>query len=314
MRMSIVISTRNRAEQLRSCLEALVQQDGVSPDAYEIIVIDNGSMDDTEQVVASIRQRSSQVRYYYEDRIGLSIARNAGVRLAKGDIISFGDDDAISSPSFVAEVLASFDDPQVDCVGGKIVASWPDGSPPAWFVPKYGNVVGQTSFGESARWMEKNEFPFGGNISIRRDVFETLGGFNEDLGKRGQNNIWGEEIDLCHRMQEHGYRFFYNPRALVWHVVGHHRATQEYFVESVFGKGVTEGYQKLAHKGKAVFTFYLLLKAARLALTSVCYLLTGTLQSETARFQSRCAIAWYTGYLHFLAVKDNFGSVPDSAE
>ncbi len=314
MRMSIVVATRNRDEQLRSCLEALIRQDGVAPEAYEILVIDNGSADNTEQVVASIRGQFGQVRYSYEGRLGLSIARNAGVRLAQGDIISFGDDDAISSPHYVAQVLACFEDPQVACVGGKIVASWPDGTAPTWFAPKYGNVVGQTSFGETARWMKKDEFPFGGNIAIRREVFQSLGGFNEDLGKRGQNNIWGEEIDLCHRMQEHGYRFFYNPEALVWHVVGRHRATESYFVESIFGKGVTEGYQKLAHKGRAVFMAYLLLKAARLALTSVRYLLTGVSLSEARRFQLRCAIAWYAGYLHFLAVKDNFGSVPGSTE
>jgi glycosyltransferase involved in cell wall biosynthesis len=312
MRMSIVISTRNRAEQLRSCLEALIHQEGVVPNTYEIIVIDNGSTDDTEQVVASIRQQSSQVRYHYEGRLGLSVARNAGVSLAQGEIINFGDDDAISSPRYVTEVLASFEDPEVTCVGGKIVASWPDGDAPRWFAPKYGNVVGQTSFGETARWMKKDEFPFGGNISIRREVFQALGGFNEDLGKRGQNNIWGEEMDLCHRMQKHGYRFFYNPEALVWHVVGRHRATEGYFVESVFGKGVTEGYQKLAHKGKVVFTIYLLLKAARLALTSIRYLSTGAALSEAGRFQLRCTIAWYTGYLHFLAVKDNLRSASGS--
>jgi glycosyltransferase involved in cell wall biosynthesis len=311
--MSIVISTRNRAEQLRSCLEALVHQDGVAPDSYEIVVIDNGSTDDTRQVVESIRPRFSQLCYHYEGRLGLSVARNAGVSLAQGDIVGFGDDDAISSSSYVAEVLAPFEDPQVACVGGKIVASWPDGAAPGWFAPKYGNVVGQTSFGEAARWMKKNEFPFGGNIAIRREVLQKLGGFNESLGKRGQNNLWGEEIDLCHRMQEHGYRFFYNPRALVWHVVGRHRATENYFVESVFGKGVTEGYQKLAHKGKAVFTLYLLLKASRLALTSVYYLSTGTLLTEAGRFQLRCTIAWYTGYLHFLAVKDGLGSSSDAA-
>jgi GT2 family glycosyltransferase len=313
MRMSIVVSTRNRAEQLRSCLDALVHQEGVAQDAYEIVVIDNGSTDNTKQVVAEVGRQFSQVRYHYEDRLGLSVARNAGVRLAKGEIICFGDDDAISSQRYVAEVLACFEDPQVACVGGKIVASWPDGAAPAWFAPKYGNVVGQTSFGETARWMKKDEFPFGGNIAIRREVFQTLGGFNEDLGKRGQNNIWGEEIDLCHRMQEHGYRFFYNPRAMVWHIVGRHRATEDYFVESVFGKGVTEGYQKLAHKGKAVFTLYLLLKASRLALTSVYYLSTGALLSDARRFQLRCTIAWYTGYLHFLAVKDSLGSASGSA-
>ncbi|OHB63554.1 MAG: hypothetical protein A2Y77_03435, partial [Planctomycetes bacterium RBG_13_62_9] len=257
MLISVIVSTRNRAELLRSCLEALGRQNGIAPDAYEIIVVDNGSSDNTEQVVETIRQRRPQIEYLYEEKLGLSIARNTGARQAKGGIICFTDDDAIASFDYVVAILSAFDDPSVACVGGKVVALWPGGGPPDWFSPAYANVVAQTSFGGTARRMNKGEFPYGCNIALRKDVFEALGGFDENLGKKGANNIWGEEIDLCHKLQSRGFRFFYNPRALVSHVVGRNRATQHYFVESIFGKGVTEGYQKLAHKGRAVFTAYL---------------------------------------------------------
>ena len=219
----MIISTRNRAELLSQCLKAMVRQEGVAPEAYEIIVVDNGSTDDTRQVVETIQQQFPRTRYLYEPRLGLSIARNAGVRHAAGQIVCFTDDDAIPSSNYVSEILASFKDPRVACVGGKVVASWPDGAPPAWFSPKYANVVAQTTFGETPRLMRKGEFPFGCNISFRKDAFQGLGGFDESLGKRGKNNIWGEEIDLCHRLQAEGSHFFYNPAAAILHVVGRSR-------------------------------------------------------------------------------------------
>ena len=314
VRISVIISTRDRAGQLSQCLESLVHQEAAAPDAYEIIVVDNGSTDSTRQVVETAQAQFPRVRYLYEERLGLSIARNAGVRHAAGQVICFTDDDAIPSPEYVSEILASFEDPRVACAGGKVVAAWPDGTPPAWFSPPYANVVAQTSFGETPRMLRKGEFPFGCNIAFRKEIFLSLGGFDESLGKRGKNNIWGEEIDLCHRLQQEGFLFFYNPRAMISHVVGRSRATRQYFVESVFGKGVTEGYQKLTHRGKAVFSAYLLLKAARLATTSTYYLLAGSFLSEASQFQLRCKIAWYTGYLHFLSVRDDLGALPTSSE
>jgi glycosyltransferase involved in cell wall biosynthesis len=280
----------------------------VETDDYEILVVDNGSTDHTREVVQAAQQQSGRVRYFYEPKLGLSVARNSGVEQVRGEIVCFGDDDALTAPDFVREILSSFRDPGVLCVGGRIVASWPDGTPPEWFATHYGNVVGQTSFGDTARWLKGNEFPFGGNISIRKETFHQMGGFNESLGKRGENNIWGEEMDLCHRMQQQGLRFLYNPRARVDHIVGRHRATKRYFVESIFGKGVTEGYQKLAHRSRVVFTAYLFLKALRLAVISTYYLAAGPRLSEAARFRLRCTIAWCAGYLHFLAVRDDFGA------
>ncbi len=312
--VSIIVSTRNRAEQLARCLESLVHQEIATPDAYEIIVVDNGSTDDTRQIVETARSQFLRVRYLYEARLGLSIARNAGVRHAMGSIVCFIDDDAIPSSQYVSEILASFDDPRVACAGGKVVASWPDGTPPEWFSPRYANVVAQTNFGETARIMKNGEFPFGCNIAFRKETFQSLGGFDESLGKRGKNNIWGEEVDLCHRLQHEGFLVFYNPRAAVLHVVSRSRATRPYFVGSVFGKGVTEGYQKLTHRGKAVFSAYLLLKAGRLATTSAYYLLAGPFLSEASQFRLRCSIAWYAGYLHFLAVRDDLGAIPAPTE
>lgn len=312
--MSVIVSTRNRADQLGLCLDALICQQDLTQEAYEVIVVDNGSSDRTRQVVEAARQQSNRIRYVREERLGLSIARNTGVAQAGGEIICFIDDDAIPAPGCIAAIFSSFDDPRVACVGGKIVASWPDGAVPDWFTPRYAHVVAQTSFGETARWLKKNEFPFGANISFRKEILQRLGGFDENLGKRGENNIWGEEIDLCQRLQEDGLGFFYNPQATVSHIVGPNRATRRYFVDTIFGKGVTEGYQKLTHKGRGIFALYLLLKACRLAIVSTCYLLARAWLSEARQFRLRCTIAWCAGYLHFLAVRDDLGSPSRSTD
>lgn len=313
VRISIIVSTRNRAGQLALCLESLARQQALDPGACEIVVVDNGSTDATAETVRSVQSQFPRLRYLREERLGLSIARNAGVRHAAGPIVCFVDDDAIPSPQYASEILTPFEDPRVACVGGKVVAAWPDATPPSWFSPRYANIVAQTSSGETARMMKKGEFPFGCNIAFRKETFLALGGFDEALGKRGTNNIWGEEIDLCHRLQQEGFRFFYNPRAEVSHTVSRARATTQYFVESIFGKGVTEGYQKLTHKGKAVFSFYLLFKAARLATISTCYLIAGPFLSEASQFRLRARIAWDAGYLHFLAVRDDLGVISTSA-
>ena len=311
-RVSIIVSTRNRADQLATCLNALIYQQGPADGRYEIVVVDNDSSDHTKQVVDSLQRQFRHIKYVYEQRLGLSVARNAGVRLSEGEIVCFLDDDTIPCVHYISEIVQPFGHHDVTCVGGKIIASWPDGCPPSWFPAKYGNVVGQTSFGEKSRFMDKHEFPFGGNIAFRREMFEKLGGFDENLGRKGENYLCGEEIDLCYKLQAKRLRFFYNPRATVSHTVGRKRATKSYFVRSVFGKGVTEGHQKLAHRGAFIFTMYLVLKACLLSVTSLLYLSAGTFLSEAARFQCRCRIAWYAGYLYFLACRDDFGSLSRS--
>ena len=75
VRISVIISTRNRADQLRSCLEALASQRNVTREACEVIVVDNGSTDHTEQTVRTVQQRFGQIEYLYEETLGLSVAR-----------------------------------------------------------------------------------------------------------------------------------------------------------------------------------------------------------------------------------------------
>src|SRR5437868_5644614 len=91
--LSVVLCTYNRAERVGAALDALLRQKGDVE--YEIVVIDNNSTDDTENVVRSIAASggAGRVRYVFEGRQGLSHARNCGIRASHAPIVAFTDDD-----------------------------------------------------------------------------------------------------------------------------------------------------------------------------------------------------------------------------
>jgi len=304
-RASVVISTINRSDLLIKCLKALISQNNVDVNSLEIIVIDNGSTDDTRRVVESLREKYQNIKYIYEEKLGLSVARNAGARYASSDIVCFLDDDAIPNKNYLNKMITSFENSEISCVGGRIIAVWPNKSPPNWFSSKYNHVVGETSFGDESRFLKKGEFPFGGNIAIRKSIFEMLEGFDENLGRKGDNFISGEEVDLCYKLRKKRLKIFYNVEAKVFHIVGRKRATKKYFIESIFGKAITEAYQKKTHKGSIIFFVFLIVKICLLMFVSIVYLFLKTSSlSEKRRFLFRCLIAWFTGYIYFLAIKN----------
>ena len=154
-RLSIIISTINRASILKNLLEILFKQERVEDISFEIIVVDNGSTDNTASTVELFQKKSPNIKYLYEQRKSLSIARNIGASNASGAILIFLDDDVEPRNDFVRQVASSFESFSVDCVGGKITASWPKNEIPDWFSSKLCHVVGQTSFGENSRYFKK---------------------------------------------------------------------------------------------------------------------------------------------------------------
>lgn len=306
--ISFIISTRNRADLLRNCLDALINQDNVEKDSYEIVVVDNGSdTNDTKHVVDSLQGRFKHMKYVYQEKLGLSIARNTGVEYADGDLICFLDDDTIPDKNYIREIIYSFKNHDIACLGGKIVAAWPQGIPPVWFDEKFGDIVGETSFGIESGFMKKDEFPFGGNIAFRKEIFQIFNGFNENLGRKGNNYITGEEMDLCYRLQENGYKFFYNHKAVVFHVVGENRASKKYFLDSTFGKGITLAYLKRNNKSFLIFVssffvklFFVLFSYITLSLRNL---------SEKEKFKLKCIISSNLGYFYAVLLGLDLGDL-----
>lgn len=167
---------------------------------------------------------------------GASGGRNTGVAVTEGEVVAFLDDDVVASPTWLESLLRHFSSPSVVGVGGRLDPVWPS-SEPRWFPPEFGWAVGA-----SYRGMPESAGPvrnvWSGNMAIRREVFDAVGGFRAGFGKIGDRPR-PEDTDLCLRVaaaQDHG-TWIYEPAGVAWHQVPACRATPGYFLRRCFHEG-----------------------------------------------------------------------------
>ena len=212
-RFSIVVCTRNRVRHLHSLLLDLVGQT-LSSSHYEVIVVDNGSEDDTESVVRDMDPM--QFRYIREDRVGLSFARNAGVAAARAHYIGFTDDDCRVSSTWLETAWAVIEREHPDMLGGPYSPLYLT-PPPPWFKDSYAAGIQA----DEAGFLPDAQFLSGGNLFIRRDLVIELGGFNTSFGMTGSRISLGEETELIVRARQRpaGATLYFEPSLNVQHVV-----------------------------------------------------------------------------------------------
>lgn len=175
----------------------------------------------------------------HEGQRGAAGARNTAVRGARGDLLAFIDDDSHADPEWLARLAGWYEDPEVATVGGAILPTW-HSTPPSWFPEEFLWVVGCTYRGLPLTASEVRNL-IAANMSVRRDVFEALGGFNEDLGRIGGNALGCEETELCIRArQQLGAKVIYDPAAMVWQYVPPERANWRYFFKRCFAEGLSK--------------------------------------------------------------------------
>jgi glycosyltransferase involved in cell wall biosynthesis len=171
---------------------------------------------------------------------GLSGARNSAIALARGDVVAFLDDDAAAEPEWLERLSARYSDPRVLGVGGAVDPRWLDGRP-AGFPREFQWVVGCSYEGlPTAPTPVRNLI--GANMSLRRDVFERVGGFRSGIGRVGLLPVGCEETELCIRASQRapGAVFIYEPQARVVHSVPAARATWSYFCRRCFAEGLSK--------------------------------------------------------------------------
>jgi len=181
--LSIVIPTYNRAAQLRELLAALARQDarGIR---YDIVVVDNGSVDDPEAVVREASAGAPHLRVLFrrEPRRGVSYARNTGIAHSAAPIVAFLDDDGIPGPHWVRDVIQAFDDfPEADCIGGRLLPRWA-APPPEWITPSHWGAIALQDRGRPL-WLGADSASsclLTANVACRRDAIDLVGGFSPD--------------------------------------------------------------------------------------------------------------------------------------
>lgn len=170
---------------------------------------------------------------------GLSEARNTGLEVARGDVIVFLDDDAAAEPGCVAAMVRHLVRPGAGGVSARVVPKWA-GEKPQWFPESFLWVVGCSHMGDSP--VEVRNL-LGAGMGLPRFIFDTVGGFDSELGRtRSRLPMGGEETDLCLRASAamDGLSFFYEPGAVVHHRVDPERVTWRYFAKRCLAEGLSK--------------------------------------------------------------------------
>jgi glucosyl-dolichyl phosphate glucuronosyltransferase len=238
--LTIAICTYNRSRLLNDALQsfhATIKPAGAS---FEVLIVDNNSKDDTRSVVERwIGKSEFPMRYVYEPRQGLSRARNRAVDESRGEWIWYTDDDIYFSAEWLEQAIGGIRFfPEAAALTGRIVLAFESAKPdwlPASLLPYYG----LTTFGDELRWLNPTELPIGANTAFRRQVFDEIGRFREDLGRIASSLISCEESDIAMKLHQGKFRIGYVPDAMVRHRVTRNRARISWLRKRAFWGGVS---------------------------------------------------------------------------
>jgi len=225
---SIVVCTYNRAASLTETLYALKALKDDSVDGWEVIVVDNNSSDDTRKVVEDLASSWPRLTYAFEPEQGLSHARNHGIRIARGEVILFTDDDVLPEPDWMEKTLEGMRHHGADACGGYVAPIW-ETEPPEWLTERfYGFLAIRADRTDDYPITDPRQAPFGANMAIARHVLEQVGLFDTARGRKGKVLASGEDGEMFERILRAGYPVWFLGSSRVHHKVEAFRLTKAY--------------------------------------------------------------------------------------
>lgn len=242
MDATILICTFNRATWLGSTLDSIATTN-YAEGLWDVLVVDNNSTDETRAIVES-RQAGfpAALTYAFEGRQGKSWALNTGIQRARGDIIVFTDDDVRVPRGWLnAAVGPLLQRPDIAYTGGPVRPIW-EKAAPEWLAMD-GNLGGPIAVKDHGReafiFEEHRKTPLGVNMAVRRQLCESVEGFNPDFGRRGTSLLGQEQAEFFYRSRALGARGLYVPEMALEHHVPAARLTRRYFRRWWYWKGIS---------------------------------------------------------------------------
>ena len=303
--ISAIICTRNRCTYLRSALDSLATQT-LADEQYEILVVDNGSSDATAAVVRQYCRSLKNLRYIYQNEIGLNRARNAGWQAARGEYIAYLDDDAIAESDWLETIVAVFrqQTPRPGCVGGKVEPIW-EAPRPSWLPDSMLCFLALLDWSPTPLQLSTEQWLVGVNMAIPREVLQEINGFAPEFDLVDKKLLTGGEIILQLQLRQQGYTCFYHPQILVHHHIHPIRLKRRWLRRRFFWQGVTNAMlqyhrQPLPTATRIFRGGYLVIRVL-LSPRQLFYLLTPAQQPH--HLQQQCSSLGLLGYgLHLLGL------------
>lgn len=238
--ISIIIPTYNRSNLLSLTLDSFLAQN-YDPNMYEIIVANNNSTDQTQNIIDEYCHKYSKITSFVEKRQGVHYARNSAAKFAKGEILYFTDDDMIADQNLLKEIVVPFlIDDKVSSVTGKVLPKW-EQPPPEWVLHLCLNYLLSLQDKPEDLIISSSDFGvFSCHQAIRKEVFFQSGGFNPE-------NTAGEwigdgETGLNIKIKELGYKFAYIGSSVIYHIIPPSRTTQAYLNKRLANQGNSDSY------------------------------------------------------------------------
>lgn len=233
---SVLIATRDRADELVVTLRAmaLLETEGLT---WELIVVDNGSKDSTEDVLRA-HLTELPLRVCAQLTPGKNHALSAGISMARGALLIFTDDDVTPSRGWVRELCSAARRWPADGIfGGPILPEFPSGTPDWIASPDFSYAsIAYARYVPAQAEGPVQQAPFGGNIALRAGVLERFS-FNPNIGPSGGDYAQGSEYELTRRMNDSGLRNIFIPDAEVVHRIRRDQVTAEWLSARAFRFG-----------------------------------------------------------------------------
>src|SRR5688572_2133831 len=244
--ISVVICTYNRDKFIGEALNCLSNQ-SLSPQRFEMIVVDNKSTDNTASIVRKFiaDHPELQVRYVMEPNKGLSFARNRGILEARASIITYIDDDAEVTSRFLESIVHFMKaDNTIVGVGGKVIPKYSESREPEWMSKYLNGFVGRMDFGDHPKLFDKSmKYPTGCNMTYTKEILQKAGGFNNELTFRSDDKY------IFYKVTALSDNVYYLPGAMLYHNIDNDRLSFPNFRKLFLKSGNEEKIRVRSEKG-----------------------------------------------------------------
>lgn len=230
-KITIAICTYNRGGIIHKCIQSIYNQN-ISNIFFELLIVNNNSSDNTEQVVLEFADKFPNYKYVIEVEPGLSNARNRAINDASFDWIAYFDDDVVLKPDYIGRALKIIESHKFDCFGGKYIPLYLKPKP-KWIPSSYHKNSNADSIKSITQLFDDNVIA-GNNMVFNKAKLIELGGFDKNLGMIENEVKYGEDNLIQKRFLANNYTLGFDPLLLVEHIVMPHKLKLTWQLHSIY--------------------------------------------------------------------------------